>query len=97
MQPKRPLSEIQRESLWMLVIFGPISIRDLACQMRRERQAVYRAVYQMKERGYATWLEPNHWDATCLGRRVVTQADRDSRSNTETPLFETADIGKEPA
>lgn len=27
-------------------------------------------------------------------RRVVTQADRDSRSKEEMPLFETAEIGK---
>lgn len=91
------MSPLQRETLWMLVIYGPISIALLARRMKQDRDTVYRVVYGMTRRGWAAWLGPSLWDATQLGRRTVTQVDRDASDKASLPLFENliAEIGVE--
>lgn len=81
------MSPLQRETLWMLVIFGPISIVDLACRMKRDRDTVYRVVYGMTRRRWAAWLGPSLWDATQMGRRTVTQVDRDANTKAARSRF----------
>ena len=91
----RRLSEIQREALWLLIIFGPVSIAELSRRMQRSRQRVYQAMYQTQERGLAVRTGPRRWDATLLGRRTVEGLDRERAAIAAMSLFDTAEIGTE--
>jgi len=83
----------RRRILWLLVVNGPLAITQLAKQAQLDRDYTYNVVYQMTNHGWVKWSEPHHWVATRLGRRTVTQAERDAEREPATPLFD--GIGQE--
>lgn len=57
-----------RSCLWGLRIYGPCSNVELARKLGRDREAVYRAVYELREMGLAERTGEASYDVTEAGR-----------------------------
>lgn len=57
-----------KSALWGLRVYGPCSIAELAGKIGRERESVYRAVYELRELGLLDRLGPASYDVTPEGR-----------------------------
>jgi Mn-dependent DtxR family transcriptional regulator len=57
--------------LWGLRIYGPCSNVSLAEKLGRDREAVYGAVYELRELGLVDRLGPASYDVTEAGRAAL--------------------------
>jgi predicted transcriptional regulator len=62
---------IRLKALWGLRIHGPCSISDLADRTGLDRQAVYSAVYKLRQEGLAEHRGPASYDVTEQGRAFL--------------------------
>ena len=83
---------IRLKSLWGLRIHGPCSISDLADRTGLDRQAVYSAVYKLRQDGLAVDLGPASYDVTEAGKAFLAASQLDptepDRRERQLSLFE---------
>lgn len=62
------MTDLQRDVLRILRVFGPLSNADVARRLRLPLHQTYRAIYELTERGLAVHPKLQRWDISRLGR-----------------------------
>jgi predicted transcriptional regulator len=79
------VATVRLKALWGLRIHGPLSINDLADRTGLDRQAVYSAVYKLRQDGLADRLGPASYDVTEAGRAALAAAAVDDQGEAPQP------------